>query len=698
MGQNGDIELLKLKVFLYKYTPQFTPTGLDPLDTAELSKIDRFSIPLDETKYFSVYDITDFVASYSFDQTITDNTFNWSVTLQDMAITFDVLNKNVLLSGPQLHPQGQNILNLAQYEAEMDDLAQESSIIVAAKLGRGLTPAPMEIKFNSTITPKQGIRLSDLIQKYDMISCFLYKDITPLDQLKVTVSKDDNGFNVVSFGDTGRQLTAADLQQETILLSPGPNIAEEPFFSNEFNGFVMTKSVVKSTGSVDMITLGGNGITRLFGATRRILKSSIMQSSIYNIGSIPNPQAFTAFQNIYAGQLIEAIFADLFKTVYRITFVTQSNQSAFGSDHLTFGPPQQPTVSIPGPNFYDISSLKVSNHFQTNLFTIPPFLLAQVMRRRGFSFRQPTDAAAENNLVTQASQSGPVDQGAIDTLLNDQIALNPTVFLQDPVVFDPELNDLRAYFLMIEEVFRDFNAELRTPFEIIDEVKSKTYLEFFERPDGVIIIRAPDYNNIVDTVFSSQCGIVDISYNESAENLVSRHKVAYALDILGQVDPTREYAFTDGKLLIQYGFMETGTDANPNVQDKKTKDAALSQTRESGLFAYAKYFLQVGNAALRTGTAKIDLDSSIEIGQTFFDEKNQKFSYIVGISKTVSPGAASPVTMTLRLAYVRDAILNSNGELELTPPDVSGISLGFNSFEQLPRLIDIANKFSGASQ
>jgi hypothetical protein len=686
MGQNGDIELLKLKVFLYKYTPEFTPIGANPDDpSGSLSKIDRFRIDLNESKYFSKYDITDFVSNYSFEQTITENTFNWSMILQDMPIPFDVLNKNVRVFGPELHSTGQSIFNLAQYEAEMDHLLPESLTISDAKIARGKGAAPMSIKLNSTTTVKPGLRLSDLIQKYDIISVFLYKDITPLDQLKVTVANDSNGFQRVTFGDTGRQLTASDLQQETILLSPGPNEQFSPFFSNEFNGFVMNRTVTKSLGAVDTISLSGNGITRLFGSTRRILKSSIMQASIYNVGDIPNPEAFTAFQNIYAGQLLEAIFADLFQTVYRITFITQPVASAFdnsGSGGLTFGPPPQPKVSIPGPNFFDISSLKVSNTFQTNLFTIPPFLLAQVMKLRGFSYRQPVNAAAENQLtqsIISNQKSTSINQNDVNTVLNSQSSLNPIISLLDPVSFDSSLNELRAYFLMFEEVFRDFNAELKTPFEIINEIKSKTYLEFFEQGDGQVIVRPPNYNSITDVVYSSQCGVIDTSYAETADNFVSRHKVAYALDVLGQVDPTREYAFTDGKLLLQYGFMESGTDANPNVQDKKEEDKGLAQTKESGLFEYAKYFLLVGNASLRTGTIKIDLDPSIQVGQTFFDADNNKFGYIVGVSKNVSPGAASPVTMTLRLAFVRDAV-DDNGTLR---------------FEQLPRIIDIANKLAG---
>lgn len=685
MGQNGDIELLKLKVFLYKFTPQFTSTGSEAEGT--LSKIDRFSIELDEKKYFSVYDITDFVSTYSFDQTITDNTFNWSITLHDMPIPFAVLNKNVKISGPDLtnNANSQTMLNLSQYDAEMDNFPFESRTIAAAKLARGKTEAPMVIKVGSTLSNKPGLRLSDIIQKYDVVSCFLYKDITPLDQLKVAIVKDANGFNRASFVPNGRQLTASDLQSETVLLSPGPNLPTEPFFSNEFNGFVMTRSVSRALGAVDSVTITGNGITRLFGSTRRILKSSLMQGSIYNVGSIPNPNAFTAFQNIYAGQLIEAIFADLFQTVYRITFVTSPVTSAFGGGGLSFGPPPQPMVSIPGQNFYDISSLKVSNTFQTNIFTIPPFLLAQVMKRRGFSYRQPTDDAAQTNLellINEASPADVVSQPVVDSTLNDQASLNPIVSLQDPVEFDEGLNDLRAYFLIFEEVFRDFNAELKTPFEIIDEVKSKTYLEFFERPDGVIIIRSPDYNNTADCIFSSEVGIVDSTYSETAENLVSRHKVAYALDALGTVDPTREYAFTDGKLLLQYGFMETGTDVNPNVQDRKTDDKGVSQTKESGLFEYAQYFMQVGNASLRTGIVKVDLDSSISIGRTFYDERNNKFGYIVGVVKNVQPGSGTPVTMTLRLAFVRDAVIDEDGNLQ---------------FENLPRLIDVANKFAGKS-
>jgi hypothetical protein len=48
-----------------------------------------------------------------------------------------------------------------------------------------------------------------------------------------------------------------------------------------------------------------------------------------------------------------------------------------------------------------------------------------------------------------------------------------------------------------------------------------------------------------------------------------------------------------------------------------------------------------------------DLDNTVHIGDTWFDVKNNKFGYIVGITKTVGPG--QPATMTLALSFVRDA-------------------------------------------
>jgi hypothetical protein len=123
--------------------------------------------------------------------------------------------------------------------------------------------------------------------------------------------------------------------------------------------------------------------------------------------------------------------------------------------------------------------------------------------------------------------------------------------------------------------------------------------------------------------------------------------------------------------------METTADVNPNVKNEKSKNDQITRDRDGILYRYAEFFLRVHNARLKTGMVTANLDSSVRIGDTFFDEKNQKFGYIVGLSKNVSVGQAT--TMTLQLSYVRDAYTSKPGEKDK----------GSLFFDVLPTLTDI---------
>jgi hypothetical protein len=60
-------EYLLIKCFLYKYTPEF---NAQPAVTKTLSTFIPYAIELDDTTYFTKYDISPFVTSYSFEQSI----------------------------------------------------------------------------------------------------------------------------------------------------------------------------------------------------------------------------------------------------------------------------------------------------------------------------------------------------------------------------------------------------------------------------------------------------------------------------------------------------------------------------------------------------------------------------------------------------------------------------------------------------
>ena len=701
------LEFYKLKVFLYKYTPEFrlkqgedtsnvkpfskTSQGsvaekdkktdkTSPLDASILQKIERYEIDLDETKYFRKIDISEFVSSYTFNQGIDGNTFDWNIVFHNALIPFDRLNnKDLILEGNPISSETLELL--AMYESQARQMT-DTDFIREAKTKRGNTqdsfsvrnkPVAQEDEFGVII--KSGIRLEDIIQPYDIITVFLYKGNKPVESLRGTFTGTDDTqtFKELvskSISDVfkGKKLKPSDLEKESILLSEDIRDKKLTLFSNEFTGFVMTKSVSEEVGAPNILNISGNGITRLFGSTRRVMKSSVLQSSIYDVNEIVQPDAVTPFQNIYVGKTIEEIFLDLFNIVYRIKGEVNSS-------------------------FYDIAGLKVSNHFQTNLFTVPPFLLAIVMNRLGYrhrlgnvtslirqveegqtnpkkiqqsyKFGETGDEVSEGKTTSQVDKDLKIDQNLVDSIIQ-QSSSTITSLGKSPIFFSKELNSLIPYFKFIEDVLQFFSPEMRTPFEIIDELKEKTFLEFFETPEGIIYIRPPAYNDTVNTIFSSTIDVMSSNYSENIGQLLSRQNVGYSDDALPQLEPFQFFAYVSGKLLLQYGLMEARADANPNAKNEKQKDKSeeLVRTRLSGLFRYAEYLLRLHNASLKIGNITAVYHPKIRVGRTYFDEKNKKFGYITNVNKAVNTGSQNTVSFTL--TYVRDCFLADKVQKEVT--------------------------------
>lgn len=710
MSDNQTMDNYKLKVFLYKYTPVFTRVGVPtPPVSSGFPFVEKFSVELNESKYFSKYDLTDYVSSYTFSQELEENTFSWSMVLMNKFLSFNEINVNLLVEGPRLGPN--SLTNLAQYEASSNDIATSTNTIVQAKIGRGTTVDSMTVQAGAITTPKTGLKLEDLIQPYDVVSVFLYRGKVPITELtgfrqKVSSQNGRIIFNVDAAGTY--TLTNGDMRIESVLLSPDPIDPSRTLFSNEFNGFVMIKTATDDVGTVETINISGNGISRLFGATRRIIKQGVLQSSLYDIVLSTNPNDFSAFTTTFANKTIVNIFQDFFSSIYGIRFAVSRETVIQDTEDGLAGALVFETVN-PESSFYDISSIMVRNNLTTNLFTIPPFLLGLVMKRHGFQYRQPNDPTALQTLTTQvtAAATNPtiltsqfhfdpatnqivtnqvektgsiasLDQNVVDSVVNSNQSIQAENGYRFPIFYSSELNNLRGFFLFFAEILKTYAPDLKTPFEIIDDIKEKTFIEFFERPNGEFYIRAPQYNDTTTTIMSSTVDVVNRNYTETLTNLVTLQKVAYVSDIINTVLSDAFFSFTDGKLFLQYGFIEASADANPNASGTKTVIDAFTKTRIPGLAKYAEYLLRLHNASLKSGSLVVGYDQRLVVGKTFFDEKHNKFGYITGVSKAVSTGGNSTITITL--SYVRDAYQNSEALV----------------FEHIDTLVDLAQQFQEA--
>ena len=789
-------EYLLIKCFLYKYTPPFSKVTLstDASNTNSLSTFKPYSVPLDDTKYFTKYDISQFVTDYSFDQSIDETTYTWSVTLQDLALSYGTINNKLKVKPPvqssvtggldfsSAHSQDAIGL-LSEYESnantfDNNDYTSKSAEnpILNAKVNRGKAPGPLTVQntnLNPQLSTKPGVRLSDIIQEYDFISLFLYKNTTPLTAIYGTVKpvftlqnntimQFDYAFtdsDNISYGQAFNKAnfqTLADpyLQYESILLTKIPP-NDQTLFSNEFNGFVIKKTLTSTADQVDRVVVSGNGWSRLFGATRRAVKTSLFANALYEVGQVTGLTDVTPYENIFAGQPINKIVQSLFDTVYKINFNAASSDdiaaaarpiNPVNSTNLSTCPLVQDsffanptglstsgnefstatTSTYLGSSFFNITSLIVANAYPANMFSVPPYLLSTVMKLRPFAYIEPSSFPVSTAFIDNAqAQAARAQTGIGPEVANPQISSD--TFQQttqslggqvidynafNPVFVDPTVQNLKAYFRFLDTVFLSFAPEIQTPYEIFDHIRSISFVEIFEQPNGQFIVRAPQYNNMATTaeyndsiqsidptipsrtdigmIRSNNLNIITSSYTETAENLVSKILTGYSPDMLA-IGILQQFGYCDGKLLTQIGQLEMETAANPNATTASTSNTTTNNSKTTGIFGWAEYLMELANAKRKTGTIVCDLDPTVQVGNTFIDETKFKFGYIVGVSKHVA--VTGTATMNISLSYVRDAI----PEYSNTNDATNSIYISNINTDLLPVLTNIENSFAAGS-
>lgn len=503
----------------------------------------------------------------------------------------------------------------------------------------------------------------------------------------------------------------------------------------------MKKILASSINQVDRVTVSGNGWSRLFGSTRRAIKPSLFQNSLYQAGQVLGLTDVSAFETIYAGQPIANIIRDLFDIVYRIDFNTTSNTlvnsaptNPLNSTNLAsstqnqsefFASPLGGNLSVStsslaattttqqlilGNSFYNITSLIVANSYPANLFNLPQYLLSTVMKLRPFAYIEPINVPASASFINGAvNEAATIASVSSTGTSSSGIQVSPETFQQviqsydvgeqvinytsmNPVFVDPQVNNLVAYFQFLAEVFLPFSPQLQTPYEILDQIRSIAFVEIFEQPNGQFVVRSPQYNNMsasvagrtdIGLIRSTNLNIISSSYAETVENLVTKLFTGYSPNIT-PISVLQQFGYCDGKLLIQNGLLEMTTAANPNAATASLSNTNTNNSKTTGIFGYAEYLMVLSNAKLKTGALTCDLDNTVQVGQTFIDETKFKFSYIVGLSKHVA--VTGTATMSLALSYVRDAV-----------PTYSNTNAIVNiNTDLLPVLTDIENSFAGS--
>lgn len=732
-----------------------------------LSRIQRFSVELNENTYFSKVDISDFVIDYRFNQSI-HNEINWVINLYNSTLDETKMSKYFLKTGFNLSEFTEPYSALVDYETEDDNFTGEyddnADIIKQAMINRannvtiGVTQQASDQEKGQDLTDRNPqFLLSNLIQKFDFVSCYIYKSKEPIDETLIDLTTSGSAFK------------SAGLNEEAWL--------EQNGFSNEFNGFVLSKTMTRAIGSMNTLSIAGAGAFCLLDRTKVLYSPTLFTQTLYDQAEVFDRNQLTVFSSLFTDKSISNIIGILLRDIYRIadTFqdptkkleilsnlalntktsyyntqlaiaktVAESNakeQQVRANSNLQFTADQRAmklaelkASTIPASQasikyginfniydqnaykeflakmktinlsvFFDLARLKVENGMGTNVFTLAPFLYATVMKQRGAFYRDATQSQVSTAVssINNSINTGPKDAdgnptttigSAISLYMANNFSTDNITFAGGssfaPVLMDLNVNELYAFFQFIESGFSNFTPVLMTPNQILDQVKAASFIEIFETTGGVLVIRNPKYNDSSTMIFSSNYNIVSTRYTDQINGLTSKQKLTWQTDLIKNI-PFNVFAFTNGKLLLQYGLTEAEASPNPNAKFSLTNTPEELTQTSKGIFNYARFYLELNNAAQKTSSIGLEYIPAVTtapdkygtptpqyfgVGNLFFDETNSKVSYIIGVEKSCAVGGA--LNMSLTGAYVRDAYN----------------VLGTVSFRQLPELVDL-NEF-----
>jgi hypothetical protein len=191
----------------------------------------------------------------------------------------------------------------------------DSQLNIAKELN-GILPGELEKQLNvlkSLLTdPKvDGIQVSDLVQKYDFFSIFVYKhDVSPdiIEETLEAVTTDAFFFDKESLF----------MYTPSAFLLNKEDVTRRHFatYSPEFNGFVLTTTSAIATGAVNSLTLNLMGSMGLMGATKRIYNGTIFQDSVFDAAELSDERIFNLYQNLYQNKDPFQILTTLLDSLY----------------------------------------------------------------------------------------------------------------------------------------------------------------------------------------------------------------------------------------------------------------------------------------------------------------------------------------------------------------------------------------------
>ena len=515
----------------------------------EAFKIQKFKCNMNPV-WFSRYDISEFVSSYSFNQQLNGEGYSWNVNLIDRIVPFDRFNNqgnNNSIKRPVYFPKVQGgydlvkkvdfdtiLTYMSQYKSDADNeilLNEDAARIESTIRLRGIVDQNKKAKivegFSAEIgtllsqlqkkeghlaidTSVDGIYLSDLISKYDFITAFVYNnEIPPTIVESVCLDHDPNFF------DKEPEFLYRTLQRSPVLkpleertsssLNPSSEDLSLSLYDVEFNGFIHTINPKTAAGNINTFTISGNGGTMLFGATRFIIAPTIYNQNIYDVGEIFNVKDFTHIgyehnlSDKSPAEIIKFLLQNFFQIVDNITRPSSEVKSVETGKVKVLTSEEaveelKLSVTPLSGTAIDMQRLQLLNEYPGGprlLFLLPIFLYACVMRQRKFNIIGGDPSGDVLPKVQAGNLVKPVNNLRFPKENPESSGGDIFETYND---FDIKL--FKTYFLNLRNGMSGYNPSLKTAWEVIKDIRDISYLEFFETPGGRLIFRIPQYNNI----------------------------------------------------------------------------------------------------------------------------------------------------------------------------------------------------------
>lgn len=231
---------------------------------------------------------------------------------------------------------------------------------------------------------------------------------------------------------------------------------------------------------------------------------------------------------------------------------------------------------------------------------------------------------------------------------------------------------LQAYLLMIRSHYDLFWSTMTTPISILQTLAANTFLEIYEDRNGILILRPPRYNVWIDNDIIEEDNFIEWTQSIDDSTLKSRSDYQWSIPAIGVQNEFCGGYYQDVPALLKYGFRIDSPKSSPSVQSEI--DAAV----------YSALDVTKANSNTRTFELTVPLTQDYILGRMYYFPVNKSLignvkstgfvGYLYTIATTISPGNVDIHRLTFK--YMRNAeLLETNTERILNFRRLPEISL-----------------------